>query len=91
MTGEGRNYGSYSNPQVDAIFVKARRELNHEARMRIYGEIHKALWEDQPYTWLIFRNSFYGFNKRLRGYNFSPRGPYGFTPGAMSMYMPSQR
>jgi peptide/nickel transport system substrate-binding protein len=89
MTGEGRNYGSYSNPRVDQLFVEARRELDDAARNRIYGEIHKLLWEDQPYTWLIYRNDFYGFNKRLRGYNFSPRGPYGFAPGVFSIYMPA--
>jgi peptide/nickel transport system substrate-binding protein len=85
-TGEGRNYASYSNPQVDELFEKARRELDDQARMRIYGEIHKLLWADQPYTWLIYRNDFYGFNKRLRGYNFSPRGPYGYAPGIFSIY-----
>jgi peptide/nickel transport system substrate-binding protein len=85
-TGEGRNYGDYRNPKVDALFMKARRELDDDARMRIYGEIHKLIWADQPYTWLIYRNDFYGFNKRLRGYNFSPRGPYGFSPGIFSIY-----
>ncbi len=89
MTGEGRNYGSYSNPRVDALFEQARRELDDDARKRIYGEIHNLLWADQPYTWLIYRNSFYGFNKRLRGYNFSPRGPYGFSPGIASIFMPA--
>ena len=89
MTGEGRNYASYSNPRVDQLFEQARRELDNDARNRIYGEIHKVLWADQPYTWLIYRNDFYGFNKRLRGYNFSPRGPYSFSPGISSMYMPA--
>jgi peptide/nickel transport system substrate-binding protein len=87
MTGEGRNYGSYSNPRVDELFVKARRELDDDARNRIYGDIHKLVWADQPYTWLIYRNDFYGFNKRLRGYNFSPRGPYGYSPGVFSIFM----
>jgi peptide/nickel transport system substrate-binding protein len=85
-TGEGRNYASYSNPRVDELFEEARRELDDYARMRIYGEIHNLLWDDQPYTWLIYRNDFYGFNKRLRGYNFSPRGPFGYSPGIFSIY-----
>ena len=71
---------------MDELFEKARRELDDDARMRIYGKIHNLLWDDQPYTWLIYRNDFYGFNKRLRGYNFSPRGPYGFAPGVFSIY-----
>ena len=56
--------------------------------MTLYGEIHNLLWEDQPYTWLFWRYSFYGFNKRLRGYNFSPRGPFHYSPGMGSIYMP---
>jgi peptide/nickel transport system substrate-binding protein len=88
VTNEGRNYGSYSNPRVDALFEQARHEFDEEKRMTLYGEIHTLLWEDQPYTWLFVRNSFYGFNKRLRGYNFSPRGPFSYGPGMGSIYMP---
>ena len=44
------------------------------------------LWEDQPYTWLYFRNGYFGFNKSLRGYNFSPRGPYGYGPGQSTIF-----
>lgn len=88
-TNAGRNYGGYSNPRVDALFEQARHEFDEEKRMALYGEIHNLLWEDQPYTWLFFRNSFYGFNKRLRGYNFSPRGPFHYGPGMSSIFMPA--
>jgi peptide/nickel transport system substrate-binding protein len=86
VTGEGRNYGYYSNKQVDELFEKGRRELDHDKRAAIYGQIHNLMWEDQPYTWLFNRNSFYAFNKKLRGYNFSPTGPYHFDPGIQSLY-----
>ncbi|MCH8840316.1 MAG: peptide ABC transporter substrate-binding protein, partial [Planctomycetes bacterium] len=89
VTNAGRNYGGYSNLRVDALFVQARHEFDEEKRMVLYGEIHNLLWEDQPYTWLFTRNSFYGFNKRLRGYNFSPRGPFHYDPGIDSLYMPA--
>jgi len=89
VTNAGRNYGEYSNPRVDALFEQARHEFDEEKRMAIYGKIHNLLWEDQPYTWLFWRNSFYGFNKRLRGYNFSPRGPFHYSPGISSIYMPT--
>ena len=59
-TGEGRNYGSYSNTQVDELFEKGRREFDREKRAAIYGQIHNIMWEDQPYTWLFYRNAFYG-------------------------------
>ena len=47
------------------------------------------LWEDQPYTWLYFRNAYFGFNKQLRGYNFSPRGPYNYGPGFDAIWKPA--
>jgi peptide/nickel transport system substrate-binding protein len=34
------------------------------------------------------RNSFYGFSKSLRGYVFSPRGPYNYSPGFGSIWKP---
>lgn len=89
MTGEPRNYPQYSNPQVDKLFLAARRELDNDKRMAMYGQIHKLLWDDQPYTWLFYRNAFYTFNKQLRGYHFSPRGPYSYSPGMNSLYVPS--
>lgn len=88
--GQNRNYGLYSNPKVDELFVAGRRELDPEKRVEIYRQIHKLLWDDQPYTWLYYRNSFYGFNRSLRGYNFSPRGPYNYGPGSSSIYKVAQ-
>jgi peptide/nickel transport system substrate-binding protein len=85
-TDAGRNYGEYSNKRVDELFVLGRTTLERDKREAIYEEIHKILWEEQPYTWLYSRNAFYGFNKHLRGYNFSPRGPYDFSPGVESIY-----
>jgi peptide/nickel transport system substrate-binding protein len=85
-TGQMRNYSNYSNPLVDELFVQARREFDREKRAAVYGRIHNILWDDQPYTWLVYRTSIYGFNKRLRGMNFSPRGPYNFGPGFKGIY-----
>jgi peptide/nickel transport system substrate-binding protein len=86
VSGEGRNYGNYSNKQVDELFEKGRRELDPKKRAEIYGQIHNLMWEDQPYTWLFYRNSFYAFNKKLRGYNFCPTGPYVFDPGIYGIF-----
>jgi peptide/nickel transport system substrate-binding protein len=90
-TGENRNYGLYSNPEVDALFEQGRREQDRAKRAEIYGKIHLLMWEDQPYTWLFYRNSFFAFNKKLRGYSFSPRGPYSYSPGFDSLFVPLAR
>lgn len=84
----GRNYTQYTNPEVDALFEKGKRVFDRDERAKIYGEIHRKLWEDQPYTWLYYRSSFYGFSKDLRGYMFSPRNPYGYAPGFLALWKP---
>jgi peptide/nickel transport system substrate-binding protein len=88
VTDQSRNYGLYSNKKVDELYERGRRELDPAKRAAIYGEIHNLLWDDQPYTWLFYRNSFYAFSKKLRGYNFAPTGPYNFKPGIFSIYKP---
>ncbi|MBS0207593.1 MAG: peptide ABC transporter substrate-binding protein [Planctomycetes bacterium] len=85
-TGEGRNFGLYSNPEVDRLFEQGKKEFDRQKRAAIYAQIHRVVWEDQPYTFLYSRSSFYAFNKQLRGYNFSPRGPFHFTPGINSIW-----
>jgi peptide/nickel transport system substrate-binding protein len=87
-TGEMRNYCGYSNPEVDRLFAEGRRELDRGRRAERYARIQEILYEDQPYTWLFWRNSFYGFSKDLRGYVFSPRGPYHYSPGSGSLWKP---
>jgi peptide/nickel transport system substrate-binding protein len=55
-------------------------------RAEAYGKIDDLLYADQPYTFLFYRSAFYGFNKELRGYMFSPRGPYHYSPGFFSIW-----
>lgn len=87
-TAEMRNYCGYSNPEVDRLYAEGRRELDRDRRAEKYARIQEILYEDQPYTWLFWRNSFYGFSKSLRGYVFSPRGPYHYSPGSASLWKP---
>ncbi|MBL9164118.1 MAG: peptide ABC transporter substrate-binding protein [Planctomycetaceae bacterium] len=88
-TGAQRNYGQYSNPKVDKLFEQGVRELDPAKRAEIYGQIHLQLWEDQPVTWLFYRNAFFGFNKTLRGYNFGALGPFKYSPGFSSLFVPA--
>lgn len=87
-TGENRNFGLYSSKEVDDLFVQGRKEFDPEKRAAIYQKIHEILYEDQAYMWLYYRNSFYGFNKSLRGYKFSPKGPFNYGPGFDSIWKP---
>ena len=87
-SGENRNFGLFSNKEVDDLFEQGRNEFDREKRGAIYARLHEILWEEQPYMWLFWRNSFYGFNKELRGYRFSPRGPYNYNPGFDAVWKP---
>ena len=85
-TGADRNYGGYSNKEVDELFKAGMQEFDREKRGAIYGKMHELVYEEQPYMFLFYRASFYGFNKKLRGYKFSPRGPYSYSPGFDSIW-----
>ena len=78
-----------SRPEVDKLFEAGMREFDLDKRAKIYQQISLILTEDQPYTWLFYQNAFYGFNKSLRGYMFSPRGPYHYGPGFGSIWKPA--
>jgi peptide/nickel transport system substrate-binding protein len=89
-TGEGRNFGNYSNPEVDRLFDEAMKTFDRDKQAEIYGEIHNLIYADQPYLFLYDVNSFFGFNKKLRGYRFSPRGPFRYSPGIDSIWAVEQ-
>ena len=87
-TGGAGNLVGYSNPLVDALYDEGRRELDRTKRGEKYGRIQERLWEDQPFTWLYWRNGLYGFSGDLRGIVFSPRGPFTYSPGTRSLWRP---
>jgi peptide/nickel transport system substrate-binding protein len=88
-SNQQRNYAQYSNPEVDKLFEEGRKEFDLDKRAEKYQRIAEILWDDQPYTWLFYQNSYYGFNRSLRGYNFSPRGPYNYGPGFSAIWKPA--
>ena len=85
-TGQGRNFGSYSNPEVDRLFQQAMRTFDRDKLAEIYGRIDNLIYKDQPYLFLYNVDSFFGFNKKLHGYRFSPRGPFHYSPGISSIW-----
>ncbi len=90
-TGGGRNYGQYSNPRVDELFELAQAEFDRVKRAEYYAEIHDILWEDQAYMWLFYRPTLFGLNQEIRGFNFSPRDPFGVSPGINGIWKPKRK
>jgi peptide/nickel transport system substrate-binding protein len=85
-TGESRNFNQYSSAEVDRLLAEAELEFDRDKQMALYAKIHEVIYADQPVTFLYNQSSFYGFNERLRGYKFSPRGPYHYGPGFGSIW-----
>jgi peptide/nickel transport system substrate-binding protein len=83
---DGRNVVGYSNPKVDALFAEGRREFDPAKRGAIYAEIARILYDDHPWTILLYQPTLWGFSKDLRGYRHSPRGFYNFAPGFLSIW-----
>lgn len=82
----GRNYGGYSNARVDELFIEGQKEFDPAKRAAIYQEIHKLIYDDQPYTWLFYRPTLQAVNKRIKGVSFSPRGINNFNPGSLGWW-----
>ena len=47
-TGEGRNFGSYSNPKVDELLAKAFKEFDHEKRAELTAKSTKSFMTISP-------------------------------------------
>ena len=77
-------------PEVDKAFDDGAKPMEREARRPYYQKIHKLIADDQPYLFLTFRRALWSFNKRLRGYNFSPRDVFRYNPGPLAIWAQKQ-
>ena len=48
MTGQPRNYGHYSNAEVDKLYDEGRKEFDRQKRAAIYAHIDELIYADQP-------------------------------------------
>lgn len=65
----GLNFIGYSNPDVDALFkrAKSKEALDKEVRRQIYAELSRLLSEEQPVDFLVFHRANHGFQKNVMG------------------------
>jgi peptide/nickel transport system substrate-binding protein len=82
----GRNYAGYSNPEVDALLEKGRREFDPGRRAEIYAQVDRLIYADHPITVLSYQPTLWAYSKSLRGYHPSPKGFYGYSPGFYSLW-----
>jgi peptide/nickel transport system substrate-binding protein len=74
----GANRGYYSNPKVDALIDRARREVDPEVRKPIYFELQSILAEEVPYVDLWYLDNVLIHNKRVVNVKLNPAGNFDF-------------
>jgi len=74
----GANRDYYSNPKVDALIDRARREIDPKARKPIYADVQSILAEDLPYINLWYLDNVLVHTKRVRNLRLNPAGNFDF-------------
>jgi peptide/nickel transport system substrate-binding protein len=74
----GANRGFYSNPKLDALIDKARREIDPNARKPLYAEVQRILAEDLPYIDLWYLDNVLVHSRRVRNLKLNAAGNYDF-------------
>ncbi len=73
--GQGFNFMSYSNPEVDALMDEANRTIDPDARVELLIEANNAINDDLPVVVISFRYDRTAYNVRM--HNFHPNAPGG--------------
>lgn len=74
VPGEGSNFVSYYDPEVEGLYEQARglADCDQDARAEVYRQIQAHLYEDQPYCWLDVPRKLVAIHSRVGGANPGP-------------------
>ncbi|MFN3987666.1 MAG: peptide-binding protein [Rhodocyclaceae bacterium] len=61
----GDNFVNYRNPELDRLIDAARAEVDEDARMQLWRQAERILVADQPYTFLLRRQTLAFVDKRI--------------------------
>lgn len=68
----GPNYTHFHNAEFDALYVKARSEVNDEQRMEIYARMDSLLMSEAPVIPLLYDQVSHFVSKRIVGLKTNP-------------------
>jgi peptide/nickel transport system substrate-binding protein len=74
----GANRGYYSNPRMDALIDRARRETDQNIHRRLYSEVQEILARDVPCINLWYFDNVLVHTRRVRNVTLNPSGNYDF-------------
>ncbi|MBJ6611791.1 MAG: peptide-binding protein [Candidatus Thiothrix moscowensis] len=84
----GDNSISYKNPELDKLIDQARATVDEAKRMPLWQQAERILYEDQPYTFLMRRQTLAFIDKRIHNLQKTPLGlNRGFQP--VETYVPA--
>lgn len=67
---DSSNHVAYRNPEVDRLIEQLRVTMDEGDQVELYHEIHRIIYEDQPYTFLFTDRATGGYNTRIRNVKF---------------------
>jgi len=79
---------NYSNPELDHILDLSDRELDPEARKKLFRRAQQIIHEDQPYLFLYYPAALVAVHNRFRALHPSPAGMFRWYPGVMEAFVP---
>lgn len=71
------NFVSYQNAAVDALMEKGLREPDPAVSNPIWKELQARIYEDQPYTFLYWRDDIVALSSRFENAQIDVLSPYG--------------
>jgi ABC-type oligopeptide transport system substrate-binding subunit len=74
-TGNDMNYGRYSNPEYDALYIKAQAELDPAVRANLFKEAETILVNDGAFVPLFQRGRRFLVNEKVEGFHFNVSSP----------------
>ena len=93
IDGGGDNFVHYSNAELDTLIDQARSTVDEQTRMSLWWQAEKILYEDQPYTFLMRRQSMMFVNDRIKnlevtnlGLNIHQVPVETYVPGGLQKY-----
>ncbi len=89
----GDNFVGYKNERLDQLIEQARGTVDEEKRMPLWQEAERIMYEDQPYTFLMRRESLVFIDERISnleitnlGLNMGMVPVEIFVPGELQKY-----
>jgi len=62
----------YKNPQVDAMMLAAKKEVDHDKRVQMYHKIQAMILDDAPWVFVNSTLQVRAHRKDVKGFRLNP-------------------